>query len=89
LATTFLVAVFVFSAVFFISILESDISFFSLVGDAPNRSNLFAGLMHDELFDPTTMRVLLCRSGSPGKEFKCRSNQSPVCRSNFAARLGR
>jgi hypothetical protein len=45
----------VFSAVFFISIIDSDIGFFSLVGDVLTRSALFVGLRHDELFDPTTM----------------------------------
>jgi hypothetical protein len=49
------VAVFVFSAVFLISILESDIGLFRWLEMYPE-FHLFAGLIHDELFGPTTMQ---------------------------------
>jgi len=47
--------VFVFSVVLFISIIDSDIGLFA-GWRCTDSEYLFVGLMHDELFDPTTMQ---------------------------------
>jgi hypothetical protein len=46
-----------FAADYSDGLLESDIGFFSLVGDS---EYLFVGLMHDGLFDPAAMQSGTC-----------------------------